>query len=95
VVVLRHFRDEILASTEAGRELIRGYYRLSPPLAQLIADHETARFATRMALWPVIGLAALWLHIGTPGMVMLALALVLFAFRRRLGRGFRMMRGVA
>jgi len=35
------------------------YARLSPPLAELIRDHDGVRWAVRGALWPVAGWARL------------------------------------
>ncbi|MBA1250426.1 cold-shock protein [Pseudomonas luteola] len=39
VVRLRQFRDRALLPSRAGRLLVRGYYRLSPPLARYLVRH--------------------------------------------------------
>lgn len=54
VVALRHFRDRYLASTALGRSFIRFYYRHSPPLAAVVARHESLRFMARMLLTPLV-----------------------------------------
>ena len=50
VVTLRAFRDDVLMPTAAGRALVGGYYRLSPPAARWISRHPTARAWVRRAV---------------------------------------------
>ncbi len=50
VMILRHFRDAVLLKSPLGRLLVRTYYRLSPPVASLIADSPKARCMVRKAL---------------------------------------------
>ena len=54
VLVLRQFRDKYLLTNALGRGFVDFYYHVSPPLAQFIAQHESLRFATRMALTPIV-----------------------------------------
>ena len=54
VVVLRQFRDRYLLTNTAGRVFVDWYYRLSPPLAEWIAGHETARQVVRGLLTPLV-----------------------------------------
>lgn len=65
VQVLRDFRDTRL-HTSLGALLVRQYYRLSPPLAQLIAEYPLLRPPVRLLLVPVIAFAWLALHFGLP-----------------------------
>ncbi len=65
VETLRAFRDRYLMTNAAGRAFVRGYYRLSPPVADFIRRHEWARSATRVALLPMTALAK-WLTRVTP-----------------------------
>lgn len=54
VLVLRRFRDEWLLTNPPGRCVVAVYDWVSPPLADLIATHETLRFLVRIMLVPVI-----------------------------------------
>jgi hypothetical protein len=54
VEALRQFRDRVLITNSPGRAFVSLYYRLSPPLADIIRQHESLRIATRLALTPVV-----------------------------------------
>jgi uncharacterized repeat protein (TIGR01451 family) len=54
VRVLRAFRDRYLQRSEPGRAFIRFYYRHSPPIAAVIAEHDWLRFLVRMLLTPLV-----------------------------------------
>ena len=54
VVALREFRDRYLQHASFGRAIIRLYYRHSPPVAAMIARHESLRFLARTLLTPLI-----------------------------------------
>jgi DNA-binding beta-propeller fold protein YncE len=54
VQALREFRDLHLLTNGPGRALVAAYYRLSPPLAAWLRQHDGARAAVRWALGPVV-----------------------------------------
>ncbi|HBI23040.1 MAG TPA: hypothetical protein DDX84_02255, partial [Nitrospiraceae bacterium] len=54
VMVLRNFRDHHLLTNPVGSALVALYYRLSPPLADIIREHEGLRMMSRMVLTPII-----------------------------------------
>jgi len=57
VVVLRELRDRVLLTCAPGRWLVAGYYAVSPPAAGFIRGSEPLRLASRLALYPLIGLS--------------------------------------
>jgi hypothetical protein len=54
VQLLREFRDRYLLTNGPGRAFVTAYYRLGPPLAELIRQHKALGTTIRVALWPVI-----------------------------------------
>lgn len=54
VFILREFRDKHLLTNAPGRILVGLYYRLSPPLADVIARHDALRFGCRILLSPIV-----------------------------------------
>jgi len=54
VKVLRRFRDRWLLTNRAGQWFVAQYYQYSPPVADVIAQHDGLRAATRMALTPLV-----------------------------------------
>jgi len=82
VQTLRQFRDRHLLAHGPGRLLVAAYYRLSPPIARWVADHDAARAILRVVLRPVAGWARLSLDapvaslgMGVGGMAAFCLAL--------------------
>jgi hypothetical protein len=67
VATLRELRDRVLLTNRPGRLLVRAYYRISPPVARVIAGSEFLRAATRVALKPVVWLSRLALGKTAPG----------------------------
>jgi len=54
VMSLRQFRDDVLLHRAAGRTLVAVYYRISPPIAALVARFPSLAAIVRAALRPVI-----------------------------------------
>lgn len=54
VRVLREFRDRVLLQSTFGRAFVAWYYRVSPPVADVIRGSEALRIAARGLLTPVV-----------------------------------------
>lgn len=59
--VLRAFRDRYLLKSGLGRAFVSFYYDHSPAIAERIRSSEALRRAVRVALYPLVGFALLWL----------------------------------
>ncbi len=57
VQILRTFRDTRLLTNAPGRAFVNLYYRLSPPVADFIAQHETLKILVRLLLTPIVLMA--------------------------------------
>lgn len=57
--VLRALRDTVLLNNSLGTAFVDLYYRLSPPVAECIAQHPWAAACVRILLIPVIGVSHL------------------------------------
>ncbi len=57
VGLLCDFRDNVLLKSELGTAFVNAYYKLSPPVADFISEHEGLKAAVRIALKPVIVVA--------------------------------------
>ena len=64
VETFRKFRNHFLLTNSWGRGFVKTYYKLSPPLADFIARHDTLRAAARGVLWPLLLFAKLSLEWG-------------------------------
>jgi uncharacterized delta-60 repeat protein len=65
VMILRDFRDTYL-QTSLGWPLVRLYYAVSPPLAELVAESPVLRALARLLLLPAVGFCWVSLRIGLP-----------------------------
>jgi len=64
VKILRDFRDNVLLLSSAGKTFVAWYYRVSPPMARVIAKNSVLSAGARVMLLPFIGLAWFCLKIG-------------------------------
>jgi hypothetical protein len=53
VLIFREFRDKYLLTNVPGRLFVKTYYRLSPPLADFIPQHDSLRAMVRCWLTPL------------------------------------------
>ena len=54
VAKLREFRDDYLLATSLGKVFVSHYYMWSPPIADVIRQHESLRVITRAILTPIV-----------------------------------------
>jgi len=45
--ILRQFRDKLLLGNPVGRAFVATYYKLSPPIAKSISEHQVLRTVVR------------------------------------------------
>jgi len=88
VRALREFRDRYLKRSALGRAFIRFYYRYSPSISAIVAQHEWLRFLARMLLTPLVLAVAFPLRALTLG-ALAAMALLAWNRRRRVAAGWR------
>jgi len=69
VKTLRQFRDRFLLTNALGRAFVGLYYRLSPPIADFIADRDWLRATVRLLLLPFIAFS--WLAVTFGPLLML------------------------
>jgi len=61
VIILSHFRDDILLRSTLGTTLVDLYYSFSPQLAAIVAHHDSLRRGARLILIrPILQLVKIW-----------------------------------
>lgn len=82
--VLRDVRDSQMLDSTLGSAFVDAYYRLSPPVARLVADHPALAAAVRVALWPLVMLGTSVIFLPTLALATaLAMAMALRVRRKR------------
>jgi hypothetical protein len=64
VIILKNFRDNFLLTNSIGKAFVEFYYKVSPPIAGFISEHDSLRAIVRLCLYPLIGLSWISLKIG-------------------------------
>jgi hypothetical protein len=54
VEIFRKFRNRFLLTNSAGELFVKTYYKLSPPLAEIISGNSYLKASTRLALYPLL-----------------------------------------
>jgi hypothetical protein len=75
VTWLRKFRDQYLLTNAPGQWFVKTYYRMSPPLADVIAGHGWMRPIVRVLLLPLVAMS--YVLVEAPPMVQVGVALSL------------------
>ena len=60
--ILREFRDEVLLPNSLGIRFVALYYKISPPIARLISQHEALRTIVRVGFVDPIVKILTWSH---------------------------------
>jgi hypothetical protein len=88
--ILRQFRDEYLLANPVGKALVDLYYAVSPPVADLITEHQTLRPIVRAGLAPAVAMSTVAVNTSLAqkaailGLsVLVSVALAIWATRRR------------
>jgi lysophospholipase L1-like esterase len=71
----RNFHDPFLLTNSVGKTFVNGYYTHSPPVAVIIAKHDSLGTLVRWNLFPLVGVSWLSMNIG----LITTLALVTFS----------------
>jgi hypothetical protein len=83
VEVLRAFRDAFLLPNPAGAAFVDAYYRLSPPVAEVVAAHPVLAVLVRALLWPVVAFARMTLAYPAAAAAVVLLPVLWRVTRRR------------
>jgi hypothetical protein len=81
VATLREFRDRYLLANAPGQAFVEWYYRVSPPVAAFIAEHESLKTAVRWGLAPIV--CAVKHPVATLAMILLIPAAVIVRRRKK------------
>ncbi|MCC6144991.1 MAG: IPT/TIG domain-containing protein, partial [Candidatus Hydrogenedentes bacterium] len=83
---LRAFRDTVLLDNAMGTAMVDAYYRVSPEIANVVAQSPVLAAAVRMVLVPVIFLSKMALALPGVSMVFTLAMMSVWYLRRRLRR---------
>jgi outer membrane protein assembly factor BamB len=81
IEILRDFRDGYLLTNPLGRALVDLYYKVSPPIAELIAEHPSLKPVIRAGLVPAVAMSTLVVNT-TPAEKMVILGLLVLVSAR-------------
>jgi len=64
IKVVDEFLNHLLIPNSVGKAFVDLYYTYSPPMADLIAKHDTVRLVVRSGLLPMVGVSCMTLKFG-------------------------------
>ena len=70
---LRKFRNQYLLNWNGGRQFVKFYYKISPPIAQFISEREWLKTLVREGLEPIVMLTALIFEYGLIALLIIVL----------------------
>jgi hypothetical protein len=92
--ILQDFRDRILLKNALGEIVVKVYYKISPPIAQFIAERDTLRMMVRWSLIPVVGVSSIAVKAGPMGTILIfGLVILAGGYARRFYPGRKRQRG--
>lgn len=62
VTINNLLRDEVILTNAPGKASVDFYYKVSPPVAELISKSGLLKFIVRMLLTPFVGFASIFIH---------------------------------
>jgi YVTN family beta-propeller protein len=78
VTILKNFRDNVLLTNSLGRSFVKLYYKISPPVADFIAKHESLRAMVRWSVLPLLGVSWIALKLApVPALALIFLMITL------------------
>ena len=80
VMILKDFRDQYLLTNRWGGEFVKIYYKISPQIADIIADYKSLKLIVRTGLYPLVGYSYVILNSSTGEKIALYLILILICF---------------
>ena len=83
VKTFKRFRDEVLTRFDLGKQLIRYYYKTSPPIAEKVRENKILKVATQAMLWPAWAISSAVLYMGLmPFLFVVTMSFLSFIFLR-------------
>lgn len=86
IVTLRSVRDRYLLDSAFGTAFVDTYYRVSPPIADVLASNAVLRTIVRYVLMPIVMLSGLLLHAPLLAPALSILCAGILGLRRRRAR---------
>ncbi|MBI3583162.1 MAG: 6-bladed beta-propeller [Nitrospinae bacterium] len=84
VKIFRDFRDQYLLPYAPGRYFVSTYYKYSPPIADIIAEHWTLRVLTRIILFPFLLIAAFFVKATAIQKIFIIIIIVAIMHRKKI-----------